>query len=156
MKKIVTLIICLAIPLTVGWISGSAPSGYENEWYQSLQKPSFNPPGYLFGIVWSILYLLMGISLFLIWQSPPSSQRNKALTLFAVQLVLNFAWSFIFFSFEEAGWALIEIIILLGIIVAMIMAFKKVNTIAAWLQVPYLIWVCFATVLNATIWWLNR
>jgi translocator protein len=155
LKKLIAIIICIAIPLAVGGISGIAPSGSENQWYESLEKPAFNPPDWLFGPVWTILYILMGVSLFLIWKSPPSPTRNLALIVFGIQLVLNAAWSFIFFYFQQPGWALADIILLWGFILAMIIVFSKIHRIAAYLQVPYLLWVTFAVVLNASIWWLN-
>jgi translocator protein len=155
MKNIFTLIACIAIPLIVGGIAGIAPSGSDNEWYASLNKPVFNPPDWVFGPVWTILYLLMGISLYLIWKSPASPIRKLALLIFGIQLVLNFAWSFIFFFFQQPGYALIEIVVLWFSILAMIIVFHRINKVAAYLQVPYLLWVTFATFLNASIWWLN-
>jgi translocator protein len=155
MKNIFTLIACIAIPLIVGGIAGIAPSGSDNEWYAALDKPVFNPPDWVFGPVWTILYILMGISLYLIWKSPASPMRKLALIIFGIQLVLNFAWSFIFFYFQQPGFALIEIVILWFSILAMIIVFHKINRVAAYLQIPYLLWVTFATLLNASIWWLN-
>jgi translocator protein len=155
MKNIFTLIACIAIPLIVGGIAGIAPSGSDNEWYAALDKPVFNPPDWVFGPVWTILYLLMGISLYLIWKSPASPIRKLALIIFGIQLVLNFAWSFIFFYFQQPGFALIEIVILWFSILAMIIVFHRINRVAAYLQIPYLLWVTFATLLNASIWWLN-
>jgi translocator protein len=155
MKNIFTLIACIAIPLIVGGIAGIAPSGSDNEWYAALDKPVFNPPDWVFGPVWTILYILMGISLYLIWKSPASPMRKLALIIFGIQLVLNFAWSFIFFFFQQPGYALIEIVVLWFSILAMIIVFHKINRVAAYLQIPYLLWVTFATLLNASIWWLN-
>jgi translocator protein len=155
LKNLFAIIICIAIPLIVGGISGTVTSGSENDWYASLEKPVFNPPDWIFGPVWTLLYLLMGISLYLIWKRPPSPLRKRALVIFGVQLLLNAAWSFIFFYFQLPGWALVEIIFLWIFIWAMIIVFSKINKVAAYLQVPYLLWVTFAMVLNASIWWLN-
>jgi translocator protein len=150
------MLACIAIPLVVGGISGLAQSGSDNEWFRTLDKPAFNPPGWVFGPVWTTLYLLMGISLYLIWTSPPSTVRTKALVVFTIQLILNFAWSFIFFEFQQILLALIEIVILWGFIIAMIVLFYRIHKTAAYLQVPYLLWTTFATVLNASIWILNN
>ena len=156
LSGILTLIICLLIPLVTGSLSGLANVGSLNEWYVQLNKPSFNPPGYLFGPVWTILYILMGVSLYLIWKSPAGKTRIKALIIFGLQMVFNFAWTFIFFYFRQMGWALVDIIILWLNIIIMIVFFYKINKFAAIIQFPYLLWVSFASVLNASIWLLNK
>ncbi len=155
MNKFVKLILCILIPLAIGAISGIATSTGLNDWYMALNKPSFNPPGYLFGPVWTVLYIFMGVSLYLIWQSPVNEQRTRAIALFAIQLFLNFWWSFLFFKFQLLGIAFIEIILIWMSIVAMIYAFYQIHKPAAYLQIPYLLWVSFASVLNGAIWWLN-
>jgi tryptophan-rich sensory protein len=155
-KSLLTLLICLLFPLVIGSISSLANVGNLNEWYVQLNKPSFNPPGYLFGPVWTVLYLLMGLSFYLIWKSPGGKIRTRALTVFGFQMLLNFAWSFIFFYFRQTGWGLVEIIILWLNIILMILVCYKINKTAALIQIPYLLWVSFASVLNATIWMLNK
>lgn len=155
-SKYVTLIICILLPLIIGSLSGLANAGSINTWYAQLNKPSFNPPGYLFGPVWTILYLLMGVSFYLVWKAPDGRMRDYALIIFGIQMVLNFAWSFIFFYFHQPGWALVDIIALWVFIVAMIFIFYRINKVAALIQIPYLLWVSFATVLNAAIWLLNK
>ena len=154
-NHILTFIICIAIPLVIGGISGFATSAGISTWYADLNKPVFNPPNYLFGPVWTGLYILMGVSLFLVWKSPSSDARNTALLIFGIQLLLNFAWSFIFFYFHQVGWALVEILLVWLSILIMIFVFQNLNKTAAYIQIPYLIWVSFATVLNAAIWRLN-
>ena len=154
-SNILPIIICIALPLIVGSVSGIATSGNITGWYATLIKPAFNPPDYLFGPVWTGLYLLMGISLFMVWRSPSGDARNYALAIFAIQLVLNFVWSFIFFHFKQLGWALFEIILVWISILAMIMIFYRINKTAAFLQIPYFLWVSFASVLNGSIWWMN-
>ena len=151
----ITLLICLLIPLSIGGISGFATAASITDWYATLNKPSFNPPNYLFAPVWTTLYALMGISLFIIWRSPTGRMRNNALVIFAVQITLNFFWSFLFFKFKLPGVALIEIVLLWTSILMMIIFFKRVSKLAAFLQIPYLLWVSFASVLNAAIWFLN-
>ena len=95
------LLICIAIPLVSGSLSGLAIADHISSWYSTLNKPSFNPPNYLFGPVWSVLYILMGIGLYLILQTPKSAMRTKSIMLFAVQLILNLSWSFIFFNAQS-------------------------------------------------------
>jgi len=153
-KNILKLIICLIVPMLVGGISGVATVAGIKDWYVHLNKPFFNPPNYLFGPVWSILYLLMGISLFMILQSK-SITKKKAISIFFVQLFLNFWWSFLFFKFQLLGISLIEIVLMWLSILWMIIEFKKINKTAAYLQIPYLAWVTFASLLNLAIWYLN-
>jgi tryptophan-rich sensory protein len=124
-------------------------------WYPTLHKPSFNPPNALFGPVWTILYALMAVSVWLIWKQPSSRARTLGIQLFLLQLALNFAWSFLFFGHHQVGAALIEIVILGLAILATILAFLLVSRPAAALLAPYLLWVAFATVLNLRIWQLN-
>ncbi|MES2680847.1 MAG: TspO/MBR family protein [Bacteroidota bacterium] len=155
-KKITAFIICLLIPLAVGALSGYLTYGETQTWFATLNKPSFNPPNKVFGPVWTSLYMLMGISLFLVWNSPRNWPRQKALIIFFVQLFLNFWWSLIFFSFHLLFIAVAEILVLWLMIIYMIICFRRVKPVAAWLNVPYLLWVSFASVLSISIWYLNR
>jgi benzodiazapine receptor len=155
MKKWITIALCILLPLAVGYLSGRVTTENVRIWYPTLEKPSFTPPNYLFGPVWTVLYLLMGISLYLIVRQPASFNRTKALTFFSIQLLLNFWWSVFFFRFHFIGLALINIVLLLAFIVFMIRSFFKVTATAANLQWPYLAWVSFATALNIGIWVLN-
>jgi benzodiazapine receptor len=155
MNKYLKLALCITIPLLIGGISGFATATSINDWYVSINKPSFNPPNYLFGPVWTILYILMGISFFMILQSPVNEFRKKAVAIFCIQLLLNFCWSFIFFKFQLLGLAFIEIILIWLSIITMIIIFFEINKKAALLQIPYLLWVSFASVLNGSIWFLN-
>ncbi|MBL0008387.1 MAG: tryptophan-rich sensory protein [Saprospiraceae bacterium] len=150
------LLICIAIPLVSGSLSGLAIADHISSWYSTLNKPSFNPPNYLFGPVWSVLYILMGIGLYLILQTPKSAMRTKSIMLFAVQLILNLSWSFIFFNAQSPFAALIIIGILWIAILMMMIYFHTLSPIASYLQIPYLLWVSFASVLNAAIWLLNK
>jgi tryptophan-rich sensory protein len=154
-QKIGAFLLSLIIPLAVGGISGYFTVSAIPGWYQTIQKPSWNPPNWVFGPVWTTLYALMGIAMYLIWTQPLSEQRQRALHLNAAQLILNFFWSLIFFNLHAIGWALIEIIILWVLIVRTMFAFDRVYKPAAWLLLPYIVWVTFATILNGTIWWLN-
>ena len=112
MKKFLRLLICIMLPLIVGGVSGIATADAIPGWYQTLNKPFFNPPNWLFGPVWTTLYMLMGISLYQIVSLPKSEMRNKAIQIFCLQLILNFSWSFLFFYFHNPAISLIEIIAL--------------------------------------------
>jgi benzodiazapine receptor len=155
MNKYLKLALCIFIPLIIGAVSGIATASSVDTWFLTLNKPNFNPPNYLFAPVWTTLYILMGISLYLILQSANSKLRTNAITLFCIQLFLNFWWSFIFFKFQLVGIAFVEISLIWLSIITMIYSFKKINKTAAYLQLPYLLWVSFATLLNGSIWYLN-
>ncbi len=156
MKTYLKFIVCLLFPLVLGGISGIATAAGLGEWYVNLNKPFFNPPSFVFGPVWTLLYVLMGVSLFLISQQPKSEYRKKAIRIFIIQLLLNFFWSFLFFKFQMIGLAFLEILLLWGCLLIMIHRFRMVKPLAAYLQIPYLLWVTFASVLTGTIWWLNH
>ena len=156
LKYLPSLLVCLFIPLAIGGLSGFFTSSAINTWYVTLNKPSFNPPNYLFAPVWTTLFTLMGISLFMIWSSAKGYRRNNALLIFTIQIILNFIWSFLFFNYESPGLALIEIAMLWTSILLMIKYFGRISRIAAALQVPYLLWVSFASILNTAIWYLNK
>ena len=132
-------------------------SGDSFTWYDSLKKPVFTPPGWVFGPAWTILYLMMGIAAFLVWQKGvPNSRVRVALVCFVVELILNAAWSVIFFGFHSVSWALFDIVFLWFAILATIISFWRVNGIAAALLLPYISWVSFAVILNTGIYLLNR
>ncbi len=156
MKEPVKFIIALLIPLLVGAISGYFTSESVETWYRTLVKPDFNPPNWLFAPVWTSLYVMMGIACFLVWKSNVGNvQKKNALWLYAVQLALNFCWSFIFFYLREPGWAVVEIVALWVMILLTIITFMRISKVAGWLLIPYLAWVSFASVLNYAIWHLN-
>jgi translocator protein len=146
----------LFITLAVGAIAGRATFSEIRNWYAGLIKPSFNPPNWIFGPVWTTLYVMMGVALFLVWRSSVKAETKRlAMTVFFVQLVLNFAWSFIFFRFHLIGWAFAEILLMWVMILLTIILFSRISKPAAWLLVPYIAWVSFASVLNFAIWRLN-
>lgn len=153
MNKSIKLILCILLPLLVGGVSGYFTSQSIPNWYLYLNKPSFNPPNYLFGPVWTLLYILMGISFYLVINKPKVNWL--LVSVFITQLILNFFWSFIFFNAHNLGLALFEIILLWASILAMIILFYKTNKWAAILNIPYLLWVSFATLLNYSIYSLN-
>jgi translocator protein len=150
------LILSILIPVAVGAISGFFTNSGVEGWYAVANKPSFNPPNWIFAPVWTTLYILMGIAMYLIWNAAiDEKKKRRALLLYALQLMLNFLWSFIFFEMQQPGAALIEIILMWFSILLTLLAFGKINKAAAGLLVPYLCWVSFAIVLNYEIWSLN-
>jgi len=126
------------------------------DWFESLRKPSWNPPGWLFGPVWSLLYIGMAVAAWLVWREGGWAAQKKPLSLYAVQLTLNALWTPLFFRFHRPDLALINIMLLWCLIVATGIAFYRVRKGAGGLFVPYGLWVSFATVLNFTLWWMNR
>jgi translocator protein len=153
--SLLILAIFLLIPILIGVTAGFATSSSVSSWYVELNKPFFNPPNWLFGPVWTVLYLLMGISSWLVYRSPAGASRTLSLDIYGFMLFLNFIWSFLFFGFRLPGAAFVEIILLWLIIVIMIIQFYRVHRLAALLQIPYLLWISFASLLNGSIWYLN-
>ena len=153
-KIIVMIVTCVVI----GAIAGLLTQKGVDTWYTTVQKPTFNPPNWVFAPVWSTLYVMMGIAAGLVWHEMDRQRETvrKGLTFFAIQLALNALWSFIFFGLHNPFLALLEIILLWLMIYETFVQFNKVNKIAGMLLIPYLLWVTFATLLNAAIWWLNR
>ena len=152
----VKLVLSLLLTLGAGAMAGFATSGETSSaWYLALEKPSYQPPGWLFSPVWTTLYILMGIAFYLVWKQPVSRQRNVSLGIFIVQLVLNFLWSFIFFKWHLTDLAFYEIVVLWLMILLTIFRFAKHSKAAAWLLVPYIAWVSFASILTYAIMHLN-
>ena len=135
-----------------GWLSNS---GYGNPWFTGLTKPFFMPPGWVFGVVWPILYALLGLALALILAEPPSDRRRNALILFLAQLALNFAWSPIFFAAHAIQMALGVIVVMAGLAAFAAGQFRRIRPLAGLLMLPYLLWLCFAAALNSAIGNLN-
>ncbi|MDP2704398.1 MAG: TspO/MBR family protein [bacterium] len=156
------LIIAIGISELAGIIGSFFTISAIPVWYAGLTKPMVNPPSWVFGPVWTALYALMGIAAWLVWkqwsQGSPSTQLRvkTALTVFGLQLFLNAIWSIIFFGFKSPGWALVDIVALWLAIVWTMIVFYKISKPAAYLLVPYLLWVGFASYLNYSIWILNR
>ena len=157
MSNSLKLALCILLTVAIGAVSGLFTAGNVTEWYTTINRPAWNPPNWIFGPVWTALYILMGICFYLIITKPArQSVRKTAFVLFLFQLVLNFFWSLIFFSMHEIGWALVEIGVLWMAILLTIFAVARISKPAAWLLVPYISWVSFASILNFTIWQLNR
>lgn len=155
LKNIGLFLICVLITLGAGGAGGIATASEIGNWYVTLIKPSFNPPNYLFGTVWTSLYFLMAFALYVILKLPKSPQRSRMLVLFVLQISLNIAWSFIFFKFHQIGWAAVEMAVLWLSILSMIIGLFRFNKTVAMLQIPYLLWVSFAFILNCTLFYLN-
>ena len=151
MRAAVPLIVFMALVAAAAFIGARFTPG---EWYDSLQRPPLAPPNWIFGPVWTLLYLAIAVAGFLVWRSPETSRL--ALVLWGTQLTLNALWSYLFFGLERPGLALVEISILLMVIVATTLVFFRIRTMAGALFVPYTMWVSFATYLNAGFWYLNR
>ena len=138
------------------WLGSMAMSRSSDRWYDGLDKPWFTPPKAVFGPVWAGLYALIALSGYRVWRTPRSRRRRTALGLWATQLVLNAAWTPLFFGLRRPGWAFVEIVILWLAIVATTVSFWRVSRPAGLMLVPYSVWTLFAAVLNGTIWWMNR
>lgn len=145
----------VALCLGVSALGGAATSTGVSTWYQELNQPSFTPPDWVFAPVWMGLYLLMAIAGWRVWRLPDSRTRQTALTLFAVQLGFNLAWSVLFFGFHQIGLALIDILVLLAAIAANTALFWRLDWIAGTFFTPYLAWVAYASVLNGAFWLIN-
>lgn len=149
------------IPGLIGWLllcyaaSALGVLFMPGDWYASLNKPAWNPPNWVFGPVWTLLYGMMAVAAWLVWQQGGFALQRRPLRLFLIQLGLNALWTPLFFGLRSPGLAFVDIILLWLAIVATLISFWRVSRPATWLLVPYLAWVSFAAVLNGTIWWLN-
>lgn len=148
----VWILIAEAVGALSGWLSREGMEVYS----QTVTQPPLSPPMWLFPVAWGILYALMGIGAARIWMAPESPERKRGLNLFVAQLVVNFFWSPIFFNLQAFGFAFVWLLLLWALVVWMIWTFYKVDPLAAWLQVPYLIWLTFAAYLNLAVWLINR
>ena len=154
-KKIIVFLLCLAVPLGLEAWAGIVTSANIASWFETLKAPFFRPPNWVFAPVWTALYILMGISFFMVVTKKTRCSKKFAIGITIAQMVLNTLWSFLFFKFHLLGIALIDILLLWVAILFMIRTFYRLNTIAALLQIPYLLWVSFATILNAAYFILN-
>ncbi|KKS31673.1 MAG: TspO and MBR like protein [Candidatus Amesbacteria bacterium GW2011_GWA2_42_12] len=153
LDKLFKLIVAVSVSEIVGIIGSVFTTSSIQTWYAALAKPALNPPAWVFGPVWTILYFLMGVAAFLVWEKGLNKKDVKiALIIFDVQLALNIFWSIIFFGLRSSGWAFVEIIFLWLAILATIILFARISRPAAWLLLPYIVWVSFAGYLNYSIW----
>lgn len=151
-----TYLFWIALSEGIGALSGWLSRDGTELFSQAAVQPPLSPPAIVFPIVWGVLYALMGISAARIWLSPPSQDRSNGLNLFIAQLVVNFFWSLIFFNAQAYGFAFLWLLLLWALVLAMILTFRKADPPAAYLQIPYLLWLTFAAYLNLGIWFLNR
>jgi translocator protein len=157
MKNFLKLFISILICFTAAGLGTLFTISAIPTWYATLNKPSFSPPNYLFGPVWTILYLLMGISLYLVWKKGFKNKKIKdAIYLFGIQLFLNAIWSPVFFGVHSLLLALVIIVAMWFYIIKTIKAFAKIDKTASYLLYPYLAWVSFASILNFSVWFLNK
>ncbi len=153
-KKLVSLFLCVFLCVGIGWIGGLFTESSIATWYPTLIKAPWTPPNWTFPVVWTILYFMMGVSLWLVLMAP-SHDKIRALNIFGIQLFLNFIWSWLFFYMENPFLGLVDIMLLWIVIVATIKVFSTHSRLAAYLLVPYLIWVTYAFTLNLFIWIYN-
>jgi tryptophan-rich sensory protein len=156
LRDLAGLAFWVALCLGVSAIGGAITRTSVLDWYQGLSKPWFNPPDWVFAPVWISLFILMGVSAWLVWRRTGFGRGQLPLASFGVQLALNLAWSLLFFGLRSVGWALVEIVVLWMAILTTVIGFYRVNALAGLLLVPYLLWSSFAVALTAAIWWLNR
>jgi len=154
-KSFWRLLLSLAIPLSAGVLGSLFTAPAVRSWYLTINRPVWIPPSWLFGPVWTALFIMMGVALYLVWSAKMSNRVRMSLKLFAAQLVLNVLWSVLFFGMGNFWLAFGEILVLWIFILITIVSFEKVNKVASWLMVPYLLWVTFASYLNFTIASLN-
>lgn len=156
--KPVKILLSAATTVILGYASGLVTKTSVKTWYPTLKKPWFTPPNWLFPVAWGTLYLLMGVSAGIVWShiNDGGSLAKTGLKYFTVQFGLNMLWSYLFFGLKSPNIALVEVVSLWSLIYKTWEIFAKVDTTAGWLMVPYLAWVSYATVLNASICWLNR
>ena len=150
--SLLTVPIVVVLGLASGWVSGS---GADGAWFAALAKPSIFPPPFLFGVVWTILYVLMGFALAYVLASPKCPARRTAVAFFAAQMAVNLAWSPLFFAAHEIGLAFAWILLLIALVVVTMACFVRISRMAMVLLVPYLAWIAFAAVLNLRFWQLN-
>jgi tryptophan-rich sensory protein len=143
-----SLLIVPAIVIVGTLVGYWSNSGFSNDWYIPLQKPSFQPPAWMFGVVWTALYSLLGVALAIVLNAPPSRERRDALWLFGGQLALNFAWSPVFFGIHMIDVALLVIVAMLVMALTAARHLRRIRPLAGWLMLPYLLWLCLATALN--------
>ena len=158
MKTYLRILLCVVICLAVGYLSSITTQSSIKTWYPTIEKPIFNPPNWVFAPVWTLLFILMGIAAGRVWNQLETNKElvKKGLLFFGVQLTLNALWSYLFFGLQNIFLALIEIILLWLVIYETYLIFKKIDKKASYLLLPYLAWVGFASILTASIFWLNK
>lgn len=155
LKKTKNFVLSIILPVAVGILAGFFTKG-SRDIYETLARPILSPPGWVFGVVWPILYVLMGIAAYLAGRPGPfGDEEKKPMWLYYVQLAVNFFWSIIFFNLQMFGFAFVWLLLLLLLVILTTVRFYDVSRAAGWLMVPYVAWICFAGYLNYMIWMLN-
>ena len=152
-NKIVTFILFLSITFSASLIGGLATINFKEPWYSLLNKPVFNPPDWIFAPVWTILYLMMTVAVWIFWHT--KNKNINTIYIYFIHLIFNTTWSVVFFVFHNMALALIVLIILITLIIILILRFKRVNMFSVYLMIPYLLWCCFALILNTSLILLN-
>lgn len=155
MRTLAALLIFTGISLATGYVGSIVTGSSLDTWYLEIRKPVWTPPSWVFPVVWTSLFVLMGVSAWRVWAVSGLAAGRVALTLFAVQLLLNFMWSVLFFGMRSPGLAMLEILVLILAIGATTVAFSRHDLVAAGMMAPYLLWTSFAAVLNFSIWRMN-
>ena len=146
----------IAASFTAAAIGGAATATSVGTWYRALNKPPWNPPDWIFGPAWTVLYVLMAIAAWRVWRRTDGDVRRRTLLLFGAQLALNALWSVLFFGLRRPGFALVDVVALWSLLLVLQLRFTRIDRVAGGLWAPYLAWVSFASALNAAVWWLNR
>ena len=154
-KDLLALALFVGICLGIGGLGGAVTASSVTEWYPTLNKPSFNPPNWVFGPVWTALYVMMGVAAWRVWRAADRNTARAPLTVFALQLAVNLGWSVAFFGLRDPGLAVAVILALDLLVLGTALMFRRVDRVAEWLLVPYLAWIAFATILNIAVWRLN-
>jgi len=152
-NKIVTFILFLSITFSASLIGGLATINFKEPWYSVLNKPAFNPPDWIFAPVWTTLYLMMTVAVWIFWHT--KNKNINTIYIYFIHLIFNTTWSVVFFVFHNMVLALIVLIILIALIINLILRFKRVNMLSVYLMIPYLLWCCFALILNSSLLVLN-
>ena len=152
-NKIVTFILFLIITFSASLIGGLATVTFKEPWYSLLNKPIFNPPDWVFGPVWTILYLLMTVSIWMYWHS--INKEMNTVYIYFIHLVFNATWSIVFFAFHNMILALLVLVMLISLIINLIIRYRRVTMMSSYLMIPYLLWCCFALILNTSLIILN-
>ena len=148
-NKIVTFILFLSITFSASLIGGLATINFKEPWYSLLNKPVFNPPDWIFAPVWTTLYLMMTVAVWIFWHT--KNKNINTIYIYFIHLIFNTTWSLVFFVFHNMILALIILIILIALIINLILRFKRVNMFSVYLMIPYLLWCCFALLLNTSL-----